>query len=443
MFVLTANGVKSYPLRGALAPGVPMPTRYGIDLLGLNRSVAYDALYRQQPWVNIVVNKLARGVGMLPWGAFTDDTSPEPLPDSELHYLIHHPYPRGSASSLKQAITGSTALYGHSIVALDRPGIGRPPSALWPIPWRYVQVLEGDDNYIGGYIIQIGNVRRLLLPEDVLHFQWWSPLGLGVSPLEPLRTTLALEEAAQRYSVSSFANGARPSGAVSTESPMTKPDRDMLKAEIQAMHGGVDNAFRIALLTNGLKWQPFSHSAQESELINLRKLNREEVVAVYDIPPSSVHILDRATFSNIDEQHRMLYQDTFGPWITMEEETIHAQLVEPEPVFKGQRVKTDLDGVLRGDADKRSTAAQRWFQAGVATPNEGRAAEGKPPAPGSLLPDGNPDPEHPANQVYVPVNMIPVDQAKDAAAAPAAAADPTLVASMVRALEITKARSDG
>jgi phage portal protein BeeE len=56
-------------------------------------------------------------------------------------------------------------------------------------------------------------------------------------------------------------------------------------------------------------------SAVDGELIELRKLNREEACAVYDMPPPMVQILDRATFSNIDEQHQMLYVDTLGPWL--------------------------------------------------------------------------------------------------------------------------------
>jgi len=37
-------------------------------------------------------------------------------------------------------------------------------------------------------------------------------------------------------------------------------------------------------------------SANEAQYIESRKLNREEVCAVYDVPPPAVHILDRATF---------------------------------------------------------------------------------------------------------------------------------------------------
>jgi phage portal protein BeeE len=54
-------------------------------------------------------------------------------------------------------------------------------------------------------------------------------------------------------------------------------------------------------------------TAEEAQYIETRKLNREEVCAAYDVPPPVVHILDRATFSNITEQMRSMYRDTMAP----------------------------------------------------------------------------------------------------------------------------------
>lgn len=406
--VLTADGLKAWPLAGSAVQGTAFPRRMGIDLIGLNKSLSYDNLYKQQPWVYAAVNKLARGIARLPWQAFDspEATAAHLLPESDpLSALLARPYPRGSGFKLREHMVASMVLYGASITIKDRPGPGRPPTNLWPIPWRYVEVIQGSQRPIDAYVITVGSERRYFVPEDVIHCQWWSPDGLGISPLEPLRVTLALEDAAQRYSVSSFANGARPSGAVTTEQPMPKPAREELRTEIESMHAGMDNAFRIALLTHGLKWEPFAHSAQEAELIPLRKLTRDEVCGVLDIPPPALHILDRATFSNIDEQHRMLYQDSYGPYLTNIEETMAVELIEMD--FPGKAMAFDMDEMLRGDPEKRSQSQQRRFQSGAVTPNELRAEEGKDPAPGSFNGDQI-VPDHPANQVYIPVNMTPV-----------------------------------
>lgn len=418
---LTGGAVKSLPLVQSGVASQTLQTGRGIETLG-GIYQSYSALYRTQPWVHIVVNKLARGVARLPLRTieFVDDSDTERrvLRDHDFHRLLLNPWPGGTSFGLKEAIVGSLAVHGHSLVAKYRPGPGRSPAELWPLKWQYVTPVAGEDRPIGLYRYRGPEGRADFLPEDVIHFSWWGPEGVGVSPLEPLRRTLMLEEGAQRYSINSFRNGARPSGALTTEQKMNKTERAELREEIEAAHSGVDQAFRMALLSGGLSWTAFSHNAVEAEVINLRKLTREEVAAAYDIPPPVIHILDRATFSNIDEQHRMWYQDTLAPILEMLTETMLVQAILPERSYGQVFPEFDLSDVLKADPDKQTTAQQRRFQSGTRTPNELRAEDRLPPI-------GDPDdPANPANQVYVPANMIAVngeapEEVVDPPAAPA------------------------
>jgi phage portal protein BeeE len=130
------------------------------------------------------------------------------------------------------------------------------PVELWPIDWRYVTMQTGDDVPIDYYEYRGPAGRKIFLPDDVVHFEWWSPNGTkGTSPLEPLRVTLALEDAGTPLLVASFANGIRPSGALVSPKPMIGDDREELKAEIEAIHENPDNAFRMMLLDAGLDWK--------------------------------------------------------------------------------------------------------------------------------------------------------------------------------------------
>jgi phage portal protein BeeE len=126
----------------------------------------------------------------------------------------------------------------------------------------------------------------------------------------------------------------------------------------------------MMLLDGGLDWKAFSHTSQEAQTIEHRKLNAIEACAVYDMPPTMVQILDHATFSNIDEQHRMLYQDTLGPVVVNLEATIGAQLLWGEPQLgvavdpedgeiENTLVAFDMDDVLRADIVKRAAAYRR------------------------------------------------------------------------------------
>jgi HK97 family phage portal protein len=403
---------KSWPLAGAERGRMVSSTK-GMDLLGLDITEAYGKIYAAQPWIYALVNKLSRNIARLPLKSYREDADPETEAaavlkprDHALPALLKRPYPRGSKFKLVESLVGSVGVYGHALWWKWRPRPGATPAELWPIDWRYITIKTGDDVPIEHFEYRGPAGRRLFMPEDVLHFEWWSPNGVkGTSPLEPLRTTLSIEDAAQRYSLASFQNGIRPSGALVSPKPVVGEQRRELKEEIEAIHSNPDNAFRMMLLDNGLDWKQFGQSAADAELIQLRKLDHVEACAVYDMPPPMVHILDRATFSNIDEQHQMLYVDTIGPWLGMIEDTIDAQLIAGEPTlelafdekdgeFDETRVAFDLTELLRPDIAKRAEAYKSLRDSGGYTINDVRAMENKPRI------------EHPAaDSVLIPLNM--------------------------------------
>jgi hypothetical protein len=67
------------------------------------------------------------------------------------------------------------------------------------------------------------------------------------------------------------------------------------------------------MLPPGMHWKGIAHTAVEAELIEQRKLTREEVAACYDIPPPLIGILEYATLANVAEAHRMLYTTILAP----------------------------------------------------------------------------------------------------------------------------------
>jgi HK97 family phage portal protein len=105
--------------------------------------------------------------------------------------------------------------------------------------------------------------------------------------------------------------------------------------------------------------QKLSLSAEEAQYIETRKLNREEVCAVYDVPPPVVHILDRATFSNITEQMRSMYRDTMAPRLGLYESVLDTQL-RPDFDPRGDLYAEFLmDEVLRGSFEQRARPTRR------------------------------------------------------------------------------------
>jgi HK97 family phage portal protein len=397
------DGAKSWPLAGA-ASRTALSSTKSMDLVGLDLWSTYAALYAGQPWVYALVNKLSRNIARLPlmtYGENVEQGTRTPQRAHPLALLLSRPYPRGSRFKLVESTIGSLAVYGHALWWKYRPRPGMAPVELWPIDWRFVTMQTGKDVPIDYYEYRGPAGRKVFLPDDVVHFEWWSPVGLkGTSPLEPLRITLSIEDAARRYSVASFANGIRPSGALVSPKTIPPTDKEELRKEIRAIHENPDNAFRMMLLDAGLDWKQFGQSAVDAEVVNLRKINREEACAVYDMPPPMVQILDKATFSNIDEQHQMLYIDTLGPWIGNVTDTVGAQLIWGEPEFAlsadGEPIVVDFDmnGLLKVEIERRANAYTKMRLSGAYTANDVRALEGKPRIEHEI-----------ADAILIPLNM--------------------------------------
>ena len=136
----------------------------------------------------------------------------------------------------------------------------------------------------------------------------------GLSPLEPLRSTLENEAGARAANTALWRNGARPSVLLKHPGELSDEAGKRLKRNWEDIHTGVENFAKTALLEEGMEAQVLSMDADELQYIGIRQINREEICARYDVPPPVVHILDRATFSNITEQMRSMYRDTIASW---------------------------------------------------------------------------------------------------------------------------------
>lgn len=354
----------------------------GLTLVG-DVHATYEELYRTQPWVQVVVNRLARSISRLPLKVFVNPDEPserERVRDGELFDLLRRPEPRRGQNRLKLDIVSNVAIHGNHVLVKDRARTGLPPTALLSTSAKYWRARRDSSNQVW-YVFSPGNGGPFhFRAEDVIHFRWWEG-GNGLwanSPLDSLRTTLMNEDATQRHTIATFENGARPSGIYTT----TVEDDDLVKRQaenLKRIFGGPDNAAKLALIRGDVKWNPMSHTIVDSDLINLRKLDREEVAAVYNMPPPVIGILDRATYSNITEQHLMEAVDTIQPWTSMIQEEFSVQLIDGEPRMAGQYVEFEFGVLLQGDPMKQFDLLTKAVGGPILTADEARARLNMPP----------------------------------------------------------------
>jgi HK97 family phage portal protein len=271
-------------------------------------------------------------------------------------------------------------VYGEAFwVKIRRDGAGTHSPVLGLLPMHPSRTIVERDKDTGRdvYKFSLGVASAGILAldqDDVVPFLRYNPDNLmrGLSRIEPLRSTLYNEDASRRAIESWWKRGARPSMMITVPQALSDKAYDRLASKVGKVHGGADQMGGTLILEENAKPIPVQLSAEEMQYIQSRTLNREEVCGVYDMPPPAIHILDRATFSNITEQSRMLYRDTMAPRLEDFESVIQHHLIEPDFGTLEVDGRFALDEVLRGDFETRATAAANLVQNGIMKPSEAR-----------------------------------------------------------------------
>lgn len=396
--------------------------RKGIDLTGSwsrdplswrNASVlgvrwgTYGEIYRTQLWVSVLVNKLAQAQARLPLPVYQrdDEGGRSAVRDHPYARLLRNPSSRHDPFTFYRWTMSTLDVFGSMAWGKIRDRAGRPRELVLLHPAGLTREVK-DGTTLWAFRGR-GVVVENIPDHDIVFFHNYNPddPSAGLSPLEPLRATLENEDAARRATSSFWTNGARPGVALSHPGQLSQSAQDRLKLQWNNVAAGADRTGTTVVLEEGMKPEILQLTNEESQYVETRKLNREEVCAAYDVPPPVVHILDRATFSNITEQMRSMYRDTMAPRLGFFESVLESELrasVRPgasEPDF-GDDVFAEylLDEVLRGSFEVQAEAIQKAVFSGQMTPNEGRRLNNRPPLAGG-------------DQLFINSTMVPLESA--------------------------------
>ena len=136
------------------------------------------------------------------------------------------------------------------------------------------------------------------------------------------------------------------------------------------------------------------NNAQESQYLEVRRFQVEEVCRIYRVPPHLVMDLQRATFNNIEQQSLDFLQFTLTPWLRRIEQSIGRDVLGDD---SKDEAEFDTRSLLRGDAASRANYYNALFNLGCLSVNEIRSAESMNPVDGG-------------DQRFVQLNMQPLEK---------------------------------
>ncbi|MVY04652.1 phage portal protein, partial [Escherichia coli] len=171
------------------------------------------------------------------------------------------------------------------------------------------------------------------------------------------------------------------SGVLRTEQKLTPDAYERMKRDFEERHLGLGNAHRPMILEMGLDWKPVALNAEDSQFLETRKFQLEEICRLFRVPLHMVQNTDRATFNNIEELGLGFINYSLVPYLTRIEQRINTGLVRENKKGKFY-AKFNAGALLRGDMKSRFEAYATGINWGIYSPNDCRDLEDMNPRPG-------------------------------------------------------------
>ena len=328
------------------------------------------------------VRILAEAVAGLPLHLYkyTDSGGKEKALSHPLYFLLHdEPNPEMSSFVFRETMMTHLLLWGNAYAQIIRNGKGEV-IALYPLmPNRMSVDRDSSGNLYYSYTRYsddaptMNGVAVTLRPSDVLHIPGLGFDGLvGYSPIAMAKNAIGMAIACEEYGAKFFANGAAPGGVL--EHPGTIKDPQKVRESWNAAYQGSSNSHRVAVLEEGMKYQPIGISPEQAQFLETRKFQINEIARIFRVPPHMVGDLEKSSFSNIEQQSLEFVKYTLDPWVIRWEQAMSRALLRSDEK-KQYFSKFNVDGLLRGDYVSRMSGYATARQNGWMSANDIRELE--------------------------------------------------------------------
>lgn len=324
------------------------------------------------------VNILAQTIAMLPLAVYRWEADGDkfPAPENPLYGLLHtRPNQWQTAYDFRAMMQGHLCLRGNAyaeILAGKRGAVDQ----LIPLHPDRVRVYRNVDRTLIYEVSELDGRTRKLVPDEMFHLRGLSSDGIvGMSPIQEMREAIGLALATEEHGSRLFSNGARPGGVIQMKGKLGPDARQNLREDWQEQQGGLGNAHRVAVLTEGMEFKAVGLSPSDSQFLEARKFQIEEIARIFRVPLFMLGMTEKSTTwgSGIEQLMIGFVTHTLMPWLVAWEQAISRDLIiAPDRFF----ARFDVNMLLRGDAAARAQWIQQTVGRPIQTVNEARATEG-------------------------------------------------------------------
>lgn len=351
------------------------------------------------------VSAIAQIIGMLPLITYErmKDGGRERATDSNWYWLLAvQPNQWMVSGELVELILVHLLLRGNAYVFKLRDRSGRVVQLI-PLSCEKMKV-QLLNTYELSYEYEFGDGRKKTFSgRDIMHFRIGMGDGVcGRSPISVAAETVGLTMAMEQHAGRFFSNAAKPSGVLQHPGTLDKETSDRIKESWQKAHAGLDAAWKVAVLEEGMTFNPITLPIKDMQFVEQRRFQLEEVARLFRVPPHIIGDLSRATFSNIEHQGINFVTYSLQPYCRRFEQVLMLNFFSLPINKKEYFAEFLVDSLQRGDFKSRQEGLEVQRRNGIISANEWRRLENLSAIDGKA-----------GKGMLIPLNMIWADQMEE------------------------------
>ncbi|MCU4387986.1 phage portal protein [Acinetobacter haemolyticus] len=327
------------------------------------------------------VRVLAESMGMLPCRLYRREGKKKiPAEEHKLHDLLYvAPNDFMTAQEFWELLMVCLCLRGN-FYAYKVYALGQVVELLPIDPSTVTPKLK--DDWTVEYHVSFKDGVRVLTQDEIWHVRLFTLDGLnGLNPVAYARKCFSLGLDLEAHASNLFKNGAVTSGVLETEESLTDDAFNRLKTEFTENHTGLANVYRPLILEKGLKWKPTALNFEDSQFLETRNFQKNEICGLYRVPPHLAAMMEKMTLNNIEHMGMSFVNYSLVPYMTRIESRIKVGLIKPDE-RKKYYAKFNAGALLRGDLKSRYESYGKGIQWGFLSPNDVRELEDMDPRDG-------------------------------------------------------------
>jgi len=214
--------------------------------------------------------------------------------------------------------------------------------------------------------------RKRIEPINMIHLVKNSYDGInGVSVLSYAARSLKLANNTENSANSFFTNGCNLSGVLTVQGQVTDKQREQIRQSWNSAYSNGGNG--LAILQGNMEYKPIQLSAADSQLLESRLFNVQDIARFFGISPVLLGDLSHSSYATIEAAQQEFLLHTLNPYIVMIEEEFTRKLVKPS---ENLEINFDETALLKTDKKALADYYGSLLDKGVLSINEVRTELG-------------------------------------------------------------------